>query len=195
MDFDWKSAIRTIAPSIATAFGTPLLGKAVSVLGNAILGDPNATEDQISNAIQQGLSPDQLLAIKKEDNDFIIKNRELDLQNKDLDYRDSQAYLVDTQDARKNNSANRDVFFLACVLLTFYGLILIGALFGCYGIISGGIILKDVSTVGIVCTFLGGLIGTIGAMAGQVISFYFGSSKGSEKKTDQLADAFKNFKQ
>lgn len=192
---DWKDIVKAIVPGIATAFGGPAAGMAVKVLGDTLLGNGDATEDQVADAVMNGgLTPDTILKLKEQEQLFQIQMKGIALQEKQADYQNEQAYVMDTQDARRNNAANRDVFHLGIVILVIYALVLCGSLFGSYAIITGGIVLKDVSTVGIVCTFIGGIIGTIGAMAGQIVSFYFGSSKGSEKKTDQLADAFRNLK-
>ena len=78
MDFDWKSIVRTVAPVLGTAIGGPLGGLATRTIAGALLGDENATEDQIAAAVQSA-SPDQLLALKKADEEFKVRMKELDI--------------------------------------------------------------------------------------------------------------------
>lgn len=191
---DWKDVVRTVAPALATAFGTPAMGVAVSALGNVLLGDANASEEAVEAAVMAGMSPDAMIRLKELDQQYALENRRIDLQNKQTEYQNDQVYITDTQDARHNNAQSSDVFHLGIAVLCIYGLILLGSLYGSFAIITGGIILKDVATVGMVSTFIGTVIGAVGSMAGQVISFYFGSSKGSDRKTDQMVEAFKTLK-
>lgn len=77
----WDSALSTlaaVAPSIATAFGGPVAGLAVKaiegVFGLDSTGDKNAAMQAIA-----GATPDQILALKKADNDFAVQMRQLDI--------------------------------------------------------------------------------------------------------------------
>ncbi|MDB6061163.1 MAG: hypothetical protein JWM78_1266 [Verrucomicrobiaceae bacterium] len=58
----------------------------------------------------------------------------------------------------------------------------------------GGLVVKDASTIGRVSGFIGTVVGYMLLLAKQVVSFFFGSSKGSDRKTDAFAGAFKNLK-
>ena len=78
MAFDWKSLVRTVAPGLATALGGPLAGMATQAVSNAILGKPDGTEEELSKALQ-GATPETLAAIKKADQEFSIKMKELDV--------------------------------------------------------------------------------------------------------------------
>src|SRR4051794_24989640 len=67
-----------VAPTIATAFGGPLAGQAVrwveGALGLPQLGDKEAAAAAIANA-----TPDQILALKKADQDFAVHLKALDI--------------------------------------------------------------------------------------------------------------------
>jgi hypothetical protein len=191
-DFDWKGVVQTVAPTIATALGGPLAGTAVRLLGEAVLGDSGASQDAVQIALSQGVTPDQIQKMKDAENAFSVRMTELGLQEKDLLFKQEQAYLQDTQDARRANAANKDVFTLGIVILSSFTLIVLGALVGSGLILTGGLVVTDAATVGMVSGFIGTLVGYVAANAQQVVSFYFGSSKGSDRKTDALADAFKN---
>lgn len=76
-DFDWKSIIKTVAPTIATALVGPLGGMAVTVLGEA-LGVSEPTQEKIQQAIAKA-TPEDLLKIKQAEQAFLVKMRELDI--------------------------------------------------------------------------------------------------------------------
>lgn len=92
-DFDWKNAVATVAPAIATAIGGPAAGLAISALGRVLLGKSDATEDEVAAAVNAGLNGDQLLALKKEDNAFKLEMARI------AQAEDAAAY-ADTADAR-----------------------------------------------------------------------------------------------
>ena len=180
-DFDWKSIVRAVAPTVATALGSPLAGTAVKVLSDALLGKPDGTEEEVAEAIKNA-TPEQLLALKKADNDYAIQIKELDIR---LD----EAYISDTQDARHVHSGDQRVFWLGvCVLVTFAAVIS-GVLFSAHQILLGGLKIADPSTVAVVFTLIGTLVGYVAANAQQVIGYFFGSSKGSSDKTNAMAKA------
>jgi uncharacterized membrane protein len=81
---EWKSLVSTVAPWIGTALGSPLGGAAVGALCEAI-GLDDKSEASIKQAIA-GVTPEQMLAIKKADQDFQLKMQELGFNNiKDLE--------------------------------------------------------------------------------------------------------------
>lgn len=89
MAFDWKSAVKTFAPMLGTALGGPVVGTATKVLSQVLLGKEDATEDELSLAIQNA-SPDDILKIKTAENDFKVQMKELDIKEKDLVFGDKR---------------------------------------------------------------------------------------------------------
>jgi len=87
MSFDWKNVVRNVAPILGTAIGGPFGGAAVSALSNALLGKPDASEDELSHAIEKA-SPEQLVALRKADNDFKVKMEELGIRKEELVFQD-----------------------------------------------------------------------------------------------------------
>lgn len=71
MDFDWKALVKTAAPILGTAIsgGNPLAGMALQAVANAVVGRPDATEDQIKSVLKTS-DPSMLLKLKTADNDF-----------------------------------------------------------------------------------------------------------------------------
>jgi hypothetical protein len=76
---DWKSILGGVAPTLATALsvvGGPagmVAGAALRVVSSAVFGHPDGTSDQVTQAIQNGLSPDAITALQKADNDFKVQ--------------------------------------------------------------------------------------------------------------------------
>lgn len=72
----WKSILSSVAPTIATALGGPFAGTAVKFLAGKLLGDENKSQDEVEQFIL-GASPEQLVNIKKLDNDFKLEMEKL----------------------------------------------------------------------------------------------------------------------
>ena len=171
MSFDWKAVVGTVAPGIATALGGPLAGMAVKTLSDHLLGHPDGSEDDVAQAIA-GASPDILLKMKEADQAFTLSMQQagVDLEKIAAGDRDS---------ARKREIATGDNatprILAGIVVLGFFGVV--------YSVLSGYVDgLKDPS----IATLIGTLIGYVSAKADQVVSYYFGSSAGSDKKTDLM---------
>lgn len=66
---DWKNIIGAVAPALATALGGPLAGLATKALADKLLGNPDASEEEVAAAVQ-GLRPEDLVRIKEIDANF-----------------------------------------------------------------------------------------------------------------------------
>jgi outer membrane lipoprotein SlyB len=154
-----------IAPTIATALGGPVAGLAVKTLSNILLGHENGSDDEVTSAMA-GASPDQLAAIKRADNDFKVQmaTLKIDLVKIAADDRNSARQM---QIAVKSQL----VPTLAVIVISSFVGVTIGTLLG-YAKIEGAL--------------AGTLVGYLSAKAELVLSFYFGSSADSEKKSDML---------
>lgn len=94
MDFDWKALVRTVAPGIASVFGTPLAGMGVSALLNAILppDSPQPENAEAFLATQLSLAnPEMLLKLKQADHQFALdmERAGVDLRKLDVEDRNS----------------------------------------------------------------------------------------------------------
>jgi hypothetical protein len=102
-----------------------------------------------------------------------------------------RAYLQDAQNARQAHAGDKGVFWLGIAVLVTFLLDMIATFALIYAILTGGITIKDVGIIAAVFGILGTLNGYVAANAQQVISYYFGSSRGSTEKTREMADAVK----
>lgn len=195
---DIANVLETLAPTIATALGTPVLGGAVAAL-EAVFGlTPSGSMDDRKDAITTavaGATPEQLAAVRKADQDYAARMTEAGFKDKEalaqLSFQETALYVTDTADARKVNAGNDKVFWLGVVILGTFAGVMFASLWGSYALLTGALPVKDAAVVGMVSGFVGTIIGYSAANAQQVTGFFFGSSKGSEKKSDAMADAFK----
>lgn len=167
MDFDWKGLVKTVAPTLATALGGPLAGMATRAIAGAVLGDENADEDQIAAALQ-GATPDTLLALKKADQEFAVKMRELDID-------EIKMANEDRASARQREIQTKDKMpaFIA-----------LSALAGFFGILAAMIFVTLPEPAE---QPLAVMLGALGTLVTQIGAYYFGSSAGSARKNEMIA--------
>ena len=169
---DWKSIVSTVAPWIGTALGGPLGGLAVSAIADA-LGLSEKTTDAIQAAVS-GASPEQLLALKKADQDFALRMQELGFkQIADLE----AIAAADRKDARDMQKTVRSpIPALLSVMVTcgYFGVLV--------GMMTGALKVSDSQALLI-------MLGSLGTAWGGVMAFWFGTTSGSQQKTELIAKA------
>ncbi len=158
----WLAFIERIAPTIASAVGTPVAGMAVSAIESAlgITGGDGST-DKIEQAIVNGqLTGEQIAGLKKADQDFQAKMKALDV---DLE----RMQLADVEGARQMQVAKPSpVPAVLSIIITL----------GFLGILSAMLAGVDVTENQ---AFLI-LIGSLGAGYTQVLNFWLGSTRHSQ---------------
>lgn len=175
---DWKNVVGTVAPVLGAALGGPLGGAAVEVIANAI-GLSDKTEAAIKDALS-GTTPEQLLAIKKADQDFAVRLQELGLKKEELSFGQekelAQIAATDRDSARKREMSVGDHTarnLAYAITVGFFG-VLFTLMFG---EVTGN---KEILYV---------MLGALGSAWAGVIAYYFGSTAGSKQKTELLAKA------
>lgn len=193
MDFrQIKDAFFKIAPVAASLVGSPMAGMAIKVIGEAI-GIAEPTAERVASAIESGsLSPEQVVAIRTADAALKVRLKELGIDEKKIDAEVEKAYLADTQDARRVHAGDRGVFLLGIAILLIMLIDVIATFALVYAILTGGISVKDVGLVAAVFGLLGTLNGYVAANAQQVISYYFGTTRGSMEKSREMSEAVRN---
>jgi hypothetical protein len=168
--FDWKSLVKSIAPMLGTALGSPLVGLAGAALGRALGTSDN--EDATLQAAISGAGPDQLLAIQKAEQEFKIQMTNLGFKNTiDLEKLASE----DRSSARNREIAIKDkmpMILGIAVALGFFGLLFYMMK---YEVPSSN---KDLLNI---------MLGMLGTSFVAVITYYFGSSAGSARKDELVA--------
>lgn len=160
---DW---LRQIAPTVASALGGPLAGMAVSAISKAIGVDEKEVGDLISN---NKLTAEQVAQIK-------IAEIELQKQAQELGLNFEKLAVDDRKSAREMQAATRSIVppaLAAIVTVGFFG-ILVMMLLGKVDSNNPAILM---------------MLGSLGTAWTGIIAYYFGSSAGSQAKTDLLSKA------
>lgn len=155
--------LEQVAPTIATALGGPLAGLAVEAVSKALGVDG----EQAKTMLDEGkMTADQIAQVK-------VAELELQKQAQSLGLNFEQLAVEDRKSAREMQVATKSYLvpsLAIIIVLSFIGVV-VGTLAGFSKIESA---------------MAGTLIGYLSAKAEQVISFYFGSSAGSQRKDELL---------
>ena len=198
MMFDLKTAIGSIAPTLATMLGGPLAGTAVAALASAFglspTGDQTKDTAAITNVVQAGnMTPEVIAAVRAADQKHaeVIGQQGIDLVKLNADHELAmvQAFTGDTQDARKTFGQQRAIFWLGISVLLIFATVMVSVLYACFQLLGGGITVKDVSVVAAIAGMVGSVVGYVAANAQQVVGYFFGSSAGSADKTTAMGTA------
>lgn len=159
--------LKSLAPTIATAIGGPFAGMGVTVLAKALgidIPDPDApeAEDKLTKAVQ-GMSPETMAAVRKADQDFQVRLRQLDIDVEKLRFDDIAS-------ARNMQVQTRDWTPRILAMLIVLGFF---TLLGLMAFVE--LPLKNEAAMNI-------MLGTLGAAFGAVYQFFFGSSASSQAK-------------
>ena len=147
-----KGVIGAVAPTLGTALGGPMGGMAANMVSQA-LGCNNTPKD-IEKAVQNA-TPEQLAELKKVDNDFEVKMKELDVDLFALE-------TADIQNARSMFSKD-------------WTSKIIGVLVIC-GFLGYIFTVTLMPPDAISDTIVSLVLGYLGGLASAIISFYFGAS-------------------
>lgn len=159
--------LKGVAPVLATAIAGPAGGAAVGWLADK-LGVPDATVEGITEALTG--NPELTMKLKELD----LEYAKMDAQDRDS-ARQAYAAVATSQYATKLDKAVVPVLALGTVALAF--------------LFIGILIFIDVASDQQQMIIFA--LGFITSSAGQVLSFYFGSSQGSKDKTKELEGIMK----
>ena len=158
---DW---LKQIAPTIATALGGPLAGMAVSAVSKAIGVDPEKVGDLISS---NKLTAEQIAQVK-------LAEIELQKQAQELGLNFEKLEVEDRKSARDMQSATRSMMppiLAGAVTIGFFS-IMVMMFFNKIDSANPAILM---------------MLGSLGTAWTGIIAYYFGSSAGSQAKTDLLS--------
>lgn len=162
---DW---LKQIAPTIATALGGPLAGMAVSAIAKAVGVDEDKVQDLISS---NKMTPEQIAQVK-------IAEIELKKQENELGLNFEALAVDDRKSAREMQAATRSIVppaLAGAITLGFFG-ILSMLLFGQVDGNNPTILM---------------MLGSLSTAWTGIIAYYFGSSAGSQAKTEMLSKTTK----
>jgi hypothetical protein len=163
-----KSLVSSVAPIIGTAIGGPFGGIAGKILGKIVLGDENAPENLIeAEILKTGMTPEILLKLKEAELEFQKSLSNMEIQSLHIAY-------MDRDSARKREIGIKD-WITPSIAIT----VLAGFFIFSFCLAFGVFTTLDTTIISM-------LVGYIAGIVTQVISYYFGSSSGSKKKTEVL---------
>lgn len=176
----WDSAlnvVKTLAPTIATVLGGPLAGGAVAALENVfgISPAPQASLDdrqaQLAQAIS-GATPEQLAAVRKADQDYALA-----MTNAGFKDTETLAALAvqDRADARAMQVSTKSIVAPSLAIFVTIG----------FFTILGFMMFEELPKAAHDALML--LLGSLSTAWAAIIAYYFGSSAGSDRKTELMA--------
>ena len=151
-----KGVIGAVAPTIGTALGGPMGNMAMNMVSQA-LGCKNTPKD-VEKAVQNA-TPEQLADLKKLDNDFEVKMKELDVDLFALE-------TADIQNARSTFSKDWTSKIIGVLVIC-----------GFLGYIFTVTIMPPSENSDTIVSLV---LGYLGGLASAIISFYFGASHTSD---------------
>jgi len=154
--------LKTVAPTIATALGGPLAGMAVSAIAKAIGCEPEEVQNVISS---NKLTAEQVASIQ-------LAELELKKQAQSMNLDFAKLVAEDKKSARDMQIATKS--WIPPVMA-------VGVTVGFFGILAGLMYgqIQHAPQIDI-------MLGSLGTAWTGIISFYFGSSAGSQAKTELL---------
>ena len=158
--------LKQIAPTIATAFGGPLAGMAVTAISKALGVEPEKVEEVISS---NKLTSEQIAQIK-------LAEIELEKQARELGLNFEKLAVDDRKSAREMQAATRSFvppLLAASVTIGFFSIL---------GMMLTGKV--DANNPALMM-----MLGSLGTAWTGIIAYYFGSSAGSQAKTEMLSKA------
>ena len=166
-----KPFVSKFAPIVGAALGGPLGGAAGAILASA-LGVKDADPKSIEQAIKNGtLTGEQIVALKQAEDQFALQMKQLDINS--VEEMEKLA-IQDRSSAREREMAVKDWtprILAYGVTLGFFGLL---SFLLRHDLPAGS---KDVLNI---------MLGSLGTAWISIVTYYFGSSAGSDKKTDLM---------
>jgi hypothetical protein len=160
---DFLDGLKKLAPTLIGTLGGPLAGLAVEA-ASAALGWDGATKEQVIEKLGSGnLTGAEIVAVKQAEQALIVRLKELDIRSEELTVQDRQS--AREREAKVGGVTTAALAwlvvgsFVAVVFMTLFGSVTVD------GVLAGT------------------LIGYLSAKAEQVMSYHFGSSRGSDVKT------------
>ena len=161
-DMDWLKTIEQLAPTIASALGTPVAGMAVSALESAL----GMKSEDIQKQIQDNkLTAEQVASIQQAEIALKAKAQELGLNFEQMAVQDRKS----ARDLQQSTHSFIPPALAIMVTLGFFGILV-------------GLMMETFKTSDALLLMLGSL----GTAWTAIMSFYFGSSASSQAKDAML---------
>lgn len=171
---DVTGIVTKLAPTIAAGIGGPLAGSAVAALEGVFGVNTEGSTADKQNALAaaiSGATPDQLLALKKADQDYQVKMTELGFNNTE-DMEKLAANDRDSARKREMDVKDKTPRNLAYLITS-----------GFFGVLAFLMLAKVPAESRDILNIM---LGSLGTAWVATVTYYFGSSAGSDAKTQLL---------
>lgn len=174
--FDWRALVGSVAPGLAAALGGPMAGVAVKVIADKMLGRPDASPDDVAEALSAGtLNAEQIVALR-------AAEQALQVEMAKVEQAREGAFIADTQNARQQTvdlaRENTSIAWAAPVIST----VIVTGFFACIAMLFFFPREWDERTANLLNVLFGALIpGFV-----QVCNYWLGSSAGSKRAGDAV---------
>lgn len=169
---DWKKIVAGVAPAIGTALMGPAGGVVVASLGKLLLGDANASEEEVAQAVMSAPSSELALKLQEENHRF-----QLDQDRNDIER--EKVYLENTKSAREMYSSKtgpqENLTYI--LVVGFFITIVAELVVFC---VWGDKISKEALFL------LGSMTGALGTYVMTSIKFWFGGKPDDAENTERL---------
>lgn len=173
MSSGWKDTLATVAPALATALGSPLVGIAVNMAGKALGLGEGATQDMVAQAVNSG-NPEIMLQLKQADHDFKARMKEAGVRLEEVRAKDRQS----ARDFAVAKGMAPQVVLSVIYTVGYFGMV--------YLLFTGQVIIPEAQSS------LGeGMVAIMTAAQLQILNYWFGSSAGSKDKANAMAGILK----
>jgi hypothetical protein len=191
---DFATVVKKALPWIgaaATSNVPALITLAAQAVGDVLGVDVPASADGITTAVANA-TPEQLVALRSREMDFKERMQGLGFEHerdmKALDLEETKTLILDTADARHTFGKDDKVFWMGVCVLATFAVLMFGVMAGCFALMTG-YFRVDPNVAAICSGLIGTVVGYVAANAQQVISYFFGSSKGSKDSGDRIGAA------
>lgn len=175
MSIDWKSIVATVAPGLATAFGGPLAGMAVSALATKLLGKPDASQAEVQAAVLAA-SPADLLKLREAEMDFQKAMSDAGIKLEEI----SAGDRASARQLEVSTKSWTPSILSYCIL---------GASTAAFlGVICGKVTIPTDPQTAVI---YGSVLTFLVTESKAILGYWFGSSSGSQNKDDTIASIAK----
>jgi hypothetical protein len=166
---DWLGVLKSLAPTVASAFGGPLAGSVVTLVGE-LLGVSEPTQAKIEAAFVNGqLTGEQIAGLKQLEMKLKAEEQERGFKYAELEYKDR----ADARNMAVQTGAKTPAVLTWLIVAIVLGL--------------EGYILFNGTPERVSEIVMGRILGTLDMCLITVLSYWFGTTYGSSRKTDMLA--------
>ena len=170
--------LKALAPALGTAIAGPFGGLAATWIAKKVLGKDSADPKEIASLLQNISDPETAAKIKDADASFKLEMERLGID----------VFSLEVEDRKSARDLTSKSSIAASMQGILGAVVICGFFYTVWMVLAGDLNLADANQA----VLIGTVVGYVSAKADQVIAFLFGSTKSSQDKSAQLAEALQN---